>query len=957
MSVLVRTSYFLIFFIILFETMLVFRKMKTRTHYYLFMNCLSMLICCVGSLVMNLCSNDETYFYGLVFSWLGRVWVIISTMFFIITHCKYKIPEIVKVLESVLSLILFVSILTTRYTGLFYKDYHVDFSGEVNILHYSKGPFGILWFINVMSIMFICTVVLYLSISVEKSVRRRNQYKLIIVALGSEFIVGFVTLAPFSIYFDFNLVGFAVCAIVIIIATFTNNLFDIETATKDYIVDDLSSGVIAIDKYGDIAYYNKMIGKVFPFIEASPHDAIDHVHWLIRKNQLLTIDDKSYRFEKKQFDDDRFKDMTIYAMTDVTAYYNHLKDVEKQKAIADEANKLKSFFLASMSHEIRTPINTVLGMDEMILLENNDPEINNYARRIQSAGKTLLGLINDILDFSKLEAGKIEIVPVKYDLLTMIDDLVCTAQSLANDKGLSFEVDIDKKTPRHLIGDESRIKQCITNLLTNAVKYTEKGKVTFGITCEKYPSSGNVYLKIYVKDTGIGIKPEDMDKLLSAFERLDIVRNRNIKGTGLGLAITNQLIEKMGSELSVESEYDKGSKFSFVLSQEIAGTELVGEYKFGGSVYEECHKSNYDMDSFRAPDACILVVDDTENNLFVFESLLKRTGIKIDTATGARQMLKMVKEKKYDIIYLDHMMPDMDGIEALHEMKNMGEFINKSTPVIALTANAIYGSRDFYLGEGFTDYMSKPVSYGTIKASLEKYLSDDKKDYKEIEDTTLNDNESSDSADDELALYESRGIDINAGIQNSGSAEILLKVINGFRESIDDSADTIEKELNDGDIKNYTVHVHALKSSARLIGAMRLSSMALNLEKTGYDYLDAEKEGDGDESEEILSKIRELTPELLTYYRSFKEILGKPDDNDDAGSDKELPEIDPDDLNEMLAAMKELAEAFDVDNVDSVMATISTYRIPDDKKPLIDDLKKAVRNVDFDLIISLLSGV
>jgi signal transduction histidine kinase/ActR/RegA family two-component response regulator len=648
--------------------------------------------------------------------------------------------------------------------------------------------------------------------------------------------------------------------------------------------------------------------------------------------------------------------MTIFAMTDVTAYYNHLKDMEKQKEIADEANKLKSFFLASMSHEIRTPINTVLGMDEMILLENKDPEINQYAKRIQSAGKTLLGIINDILDFSKIEAGKIEIVPVKYDVLELINDLVSNTQSLANDKGLSFEVDIDSHIPRYLIGDETRIKQCITNLLTNAIKYTEKGKVCLTIGYSKDASPDSVCLSVSVKDTGIGIKHEDMDKLFTAFDRLDVVRNRSIKGTGLGLAITKQYVDKMGSELCVESEYNKGSSFSFLLRQLVGGWEQIGEYKFDGNVYDDNKTDKYSVETFYAPAATVLVVDDTENNLFVFESLLKKTGLNIETAASAKQMLKMVTERKYDIIYLDHMMPEMDGIEALHAMEKVSGNMNMTTPVIALTANAIYGSRDFYLGEGFSDYMSKPVSYATLKASLEKYLPPEKKSHAEpIE--VYNSNDEIVVISDELAAYEGRGIDVKSGIENSGSGVILLKVLKDFRESVEETANTIERELKKREMKNYTVHVHALKSSARLIGAMRLSAMALNLENIGNEYLNAVKENNTAKSDELLADIEEFTPDLLTYLRSFKELLNVGEDEESESTAEALPKISHEDLDEMLAAMKEFAQAFDMDNVDAVMETIVTYSIPDDKKSLIEELKKAVRNIDYDLIISLLSGV
>ena len=401
---------------------------------------------------------------------------------------------------------------------------------------------------------------------------------------------------------------------------------------------------------------------------------------------------------------------------------NELIDASERAIAASEA---KSSFLSNMSHEIRTPINAVLGMNEMILRECEDDNILAYSNSIRTAGNTLLGLVNDILDFSKIEAGKMEIIPVDYDLSSVINDLVNMIQTKADDKGLTLALDINKNVPKLLHGDEVRIKQVITNLLTNAVKYTEKGKVTFCIRYDKIPDEpDSVLLKVVVKDTGIGIKKEDMKKLFSEFDRIEEERNRKVEGTGLGMSITKRLLEMMDSSLTVESIYGLGSKFSFALKQTVVKWEEIGDYE--AAYKASIGKRKKYREKFRAPTAEVLVVDDTPMNLDVFRSLLKKTAVKIDTAASGDEGLAISYDKKYDIIFLDHMMPEKDGIETLHELRSRPNDPNINTPTICLTANAISGAREQYLAEGFDDYLTKPIDSAKLENMLLEYLPKEK---------------------------------------------------------------------------------------------------------------------------------------------------------------------------------------------------------------------------------------
>lgn len=391
---------------------------------------------------------------------------------------------------------------------------------------------------------------------------------------------------------------------------------------------------------------------------------------------------------------------------------------------ANQANEAKSHFLSTMSHDIRTPMNAIIGMDEMILRSSQDEEILAYAENIKTAGNTLLGIIKDILDFSKIEAGKMELVPVDYNFVSLLNDLVNMVQCKAEEKGLTFELEVDKNIPRIMNGDEIRIKQVITNILSNAVKYTKQGGITFSISSEKIEEHPEeVVLHVSIKDTGIGIKKEDLDKLFVAFERIEEKKNRNVEGTGLGMAIAQSFLNMMDSKMQVESTYGVGSEFSFDLNQRVVNWEPLGEFDTAFKRFRS-ERKQYRV-KFTAPKARILVVDDTEINLKVFTSLLSKTKMQIETADSGDACIQLFKKKHYDLIFLDHMMPNKDGIETMKEMKTLQDTPNTDIPVICLTANAISGMREMYIEAGFHDYLTKPIDTSRLEDMILRYLPSD----------------------------------------------------------------------------------------------------------------------------------------------------------------------------------------------------------------------------------------
>ncbi|MCR4780431.1 MAG: response regulator [Ruminiclostridium sp.] len=535
--------------------------------------------------------------------------------------------------------------------------------------------------------------------------------------------------------------------------------------------------------------------------------------------------------------------------------------LKQQIEIADSANKAKSEFLASMSHEIRTPINAVLGMNEMILREAKDKEILDYSINIQDAGRNLLSLINTILDFSKIEDGKMEIIPISYDLASLVHRLVNSISERARSKGLTLDVNVDGNLPSVLLGDDMRISQVIMNLLTNAVKYTKVGGVTLTIG-DGGRDDDTVILDVSVKDTGIGIREEDMDKLGVAFERLEEKRNKSIEGTGLGMSIVTRLLKMMDSELKIESVYGEGSTFSFRLPQKIDDERPIGNYA-------ERVKANNRLSLNALPhisNAKVLVVDDYAMNLKVASNLLKLFGIEPELVKSGQEAIEAVSKKTYHIIFLDHMMPGMDGIETLTILREK-RMIGRFTAVIALTANAIVGARETYIAAGFDDYLTKPIEMSDLQELLLKYLPKSFISYAE-EGTEPVAAEEPEIVEDiskrEAELLEKAGISMKDGMEYcADDIDFYNDVLKNYTDTFAEKCESLEKARAGSDTEAYRITIHALKSGSKTVGATKAAELAKELE-------DAAKSGD---MEFINAHHEEFTELYRSTVNSVKEIL------------------------------------------------------------------------------------
>ncbi|MDD6810612.1 MAG: ATP-binding protein [Lachnospiraceae bacterium] len=650
--------------------------------------------------------------------YLGKMFANFFALTFILRY--YKVHWSRKILGVLLgiNIIMISIIMTCDYHSLYYSS--IEWAKNTNgcYLVLVKAP---LYNFNMAFMLFELLLYLFACFKYankQGKVEAKGVQALLIGAGLAPFIMLFLYLVGLTGGFDTAPLGVLMSVFFLVVAVNKYGLFDLVKNAKEVVVESMNEGIIVANNRMQFLYANPSACKLFPdmkrgegMVDASEIQAIYE-----QSGTVVELEGESYEIRSSEIMDGTSVRGYMISIVDITDVMMQAKMMKELKEKAEHAALVKSAFLANMSHEIRTPMNAILGMAEMALHGNLGEEEQEYIEQIKTASISLLTIINDILDFSKVESGKMEIVEADYDIHTMINDLSHIVSGKVKDKNLELKIEVNPLIPRGLRGDEIRLKQVLINLVNNAVKFTEKGSITLSVDYEK--TQEGILLKVMVADTGIGIRQEDLERIFNAFEQSDTFRNRKKEGSGLGLAISRQLLTLMGGSIQVESAYQEGSKFSFEVPQQVVDETPCG------LMLEEKKKSGRkeEYGNFKAPNAKILIVDDNLVNLRVAAGLMKPFEMQITKARSGQEAIELLKKEQYHIIFMDHMMPEMDGVEATHIIRAMDGEYYKNVPIIALTANAINGAKEMFLKEGLNDFIAKPISIRELSEKILDWL-------------------------------------------------------------------------------------------------------------------------------------------------------------------------------------------------------------------------------------------
>ena len=695
------------------------------------------MIAILANICIALSPNAEFAAVSYCFYFVSINWVLFSLFGFAMEYTEHR--KMLKKAIWVVWPIMIVDSASILLNFVFKHHFYIyEYTNSYGIVFFKTGfyPF---YYLHLSADYLVIAIMLIFILS--RIVRSHGIYRakydiilsvlLLVIALNAIYMT-------FSLDLDASVIFYALAGLLIYFSVTIFVPRSLMNATMGQTTDDMNEGLILFDISDKCIYANSFVKKHFDLDTSNCTVSSEPIASVLKKAKITEksqeeIDysikyddfgpgstaDKYFRVRYNKLTDKKGRtNGSYYLIEDTTEQVFLLNELQKAKDAADEANKAKSTFLANMSHEIRTPLNSVLGLNEMILRTSTDNEVLEYAEGIKISGDTLLSLINDILDFSKIEAERMELNPEEYNTLMLVRETVLSFEAQANAKDLYITVKMDERIPKGLIGDAQRIKQILSNLISNAIKYTKEGGITINVHHEK-TGYDTCNLLVDVTDTGIGIAEKDLPNIFDAFLRINENKNANIQGTGLGLAITKELITIMKGNIQAESELGKGTTFTFSIPQTIINTEPVGPYE--NVHFESAHKYKV---SFTAPNARILIVDDVMVNLKVVEALLKKTKLKIDKANGGSKAISLCQITKYDAILLDHRMPAPDGVETFNTISRIG--LNTETPVIVLTANALSGAKEEYEKLGFTDYLSKPIKSEELEEMLIKYLPKDK---------------------------------------------------------------------------------------------------------------------------------------------------------------------------------------------------------------------------------------
>lgn len=743
--------------------LLIFSALQTPSHEQKILLILSfcLAVLTLGSAVSIGARRPQVAEIGMIFSHYGGVHISFCFLVFLCMFSRIKLHKAISVISVIINTVFVTLMATNSWRGSMFYNIQFEYNGRVmnQIVEFAPGYHLYLGWNTVYLLLMLFVIIKSAVAGRYKSKYMKLALFAFIFAAASSYITLFIPVVAHSKY-DYRFLGCTIGSLVMYYTVYKVGIVPMKVALEESIISEIDDIIVSIDSYNRLLYANKkalhVLGLDNDITYGMPIDEVGErliEISTLEDGETFSFADSTYMCQTKEISQKNDNTITIHWLKDITKEHDHLQETMKLKDEADKANLAKSMFLAHMSHEIRTPINSIIGMDEMILRESNDPDIRSYATDLMRSGKTLISLINDLLEYSKIEAGKTELSLTYYSISGLFREIDSMMRFKADSKSLKLCYDVDPSIPRSLYGDEIRIKQIITNIVDNAIKYTEKGTVTISVNYKRIDDM-NLHLLIDIKDTGVGIKEQDVDKLFGSIDSVDKNSSHNSNGVGLGLTITKKLLELMNGTLSVDSLYGVGTNIHISIPQIISDPAELGKFEDTSKemekekekkVSEEKKKKEAHHVSFTAPDASVLIVDDIKTNRTIAKLLVKNTGIKFEESDSGEKALEMIQAKHYDVILLDQRMPGLTGVETLQKMKEM-DHLNKGVPVVALTADAEAGAAEYYISVGFTEYMPKPMDPASYETMLIRLIPHDKikivEDSKDSEEKTEKDEKS-----------------------------------------------------------------------------------------------------------------------------------------------------------------------------------------------------------------------
>lgn len=742
------------------------------------------------------------------FGYIGKSYVMILLILFECKYCNVKVSTVIIKGIFIFNTFMLLLVLTCPQHNFYYKNITLVNTGFFPHLQFDRG-IGYYMFMTVtLGLMGYSCYISLIQCLKRRGNERKRIFLLMLAGVFPTLILG-LYLSGVMNEFDPTPIGITISCCLVTLNVLNYGLLDTMQLAKENVIENVKEGVLIIDSNSNLLYYNEIAREIFPQLE-NPNMTGDVVNTVFSKNgeSVYNIGNKNYEIRISPLvEDTTIKGYMawIFDMTFINRYTNEMIVLRQE---AERANQAKSLFLANMSHEIRTPMNAIMGFSSLALQGDNIDKIKEQIRYIYNSARSLLNIINEILDISKIETGRLELSQSNYDTKVLFSDVLSLVASQIHTDQVQFDYKIPVQFPSVLNGDETKVREILINLLNNAVKYTRKGRIVFRIRIEDQTAE-NITFTMQITDTGIGIRAEEQEKIFGMFERAGSQENINIEGSGLGLSIVKGYVELMGGTLQWDSEYGKGSTFSVQLTQKIVNAAPIGLLNSGTKIITA--PVTLDYSGYSA-----LVVDDNEINLIVTQQFLAQYQIQTDIVISGRLALEAIRKKHYDIIFVDHMMPEMDGIETVHQMRHMpGQLLN--TVVVALTANAVDGVREHLLSEGFDHYLSKPLMKDALEQLLQGCLGarQMRQQVAITQDVTIE------------KRLQTVGVDMQTGLSYcNGDTDIYYEILNLAVETYIEKCQKLQQYYRDRNFKNYQVEIHGLKSSLWIVGATELGQFA-----------------------------------------------------------------------------------------------------------------------------------